>query len=85
MPVRFAIEEVFHLRQRGVIMAVGRMLEGSVDGRTTLRDEQTGRRVEILGVELLPPPTVDPDRVTLIVDPASPAQPTRGMVLVTPA
>lgn len=83
MPVRFAVEEVFHLRQRGVLLASGRMLEGSIAGRVTAYDEATGRPVQILGIELLPPSADHPERVTLIIDPSSPTHPVPGMVLVT--
>jgi hypothetical protein len=86
MSVKFAIEQVYDLSQRGVILAVGRMLEGRVAGRTTLCDQRTGLRVQILGVELLPPPAGRPDRVTLIVDPkSSSTRPATGMMLVEPA
>src|SRR2546429_1643299 len=68
MSVRFAIEEVFDLRQRGVILAAGRILHGTVAGPTMLRDERSGQVVRVLGVELLPAPAGDPDRIRLIID-----------------
>lgn len=83
MPLRFAVTDVFHLRQRGVVLASGRMLEGAITGRVTAYDEATGRPVEILGIELLPPSADLPERVTLIIDPSGPTHPVRGMVLVT--
>jgi len=84
MPVRFTIEQVFELRQRGVILAAGHLQDGTVAGTMTLHDETTGQAVRVLGLELIPPPTHDPDRVILIIDPASPLRPVDGMVLVSP-
>lgn len=49
MPLGFVVTDVFHLRQRGVVLASGRMLKGSIAGRVTAYDEATGRPVEILG------------------------------------
>lgn len=83
--VRFVVEEVFDLRRRGLTLAVGQMLTGVVSAGMTLRVEATGAPVTIAGIELIPPPADNPDRVSLIISPESATRPTPGMVLVGPA
>jgi hypothetical protein len=82
--VRFLVEEVFDLPQRKLTLAVGQMLAGVVSAGMMLRDEATGAAVTIAGIDLIPPPADNPDRVSLIISPESETRPTRGMVLVAP-
>ena len=80
--IRFTVETIFDLRStRGVTVAVGRLLEGTVTGPATLRDLATMREIRVRGVELVMSPK-DPEMVSLIIDPTSPSQPEIGMILV---
>jgi len=82
--VKFLVEEVFDLSRSGLTLAVGQILDGVVSAGMTLRVEGTDAAIEIAGIDQIPPPIDQPNRVSLIVSPESPTRPTRGMLLIAP-
>lgn len=84
MSARFTVEEVFDLPRRGLTLAVGQLLEGSVSAGTTLLVQGTGEVITIAGVDLIAPPPDNPNRVSLIISSDSPTRPARGVVLIAP-
>jgi hypothetical protein len=81
---QFSIEEVFDLRSRGGLLAVGRVVAGRISAGMTLQDPSTGQRVRVLGVEFLTPKARQLGRTTLVLERTSPTPVQPGRVLILP-
>lgn len=82
--VRFSVEKVFDLPQRGGLLALGTVLEGEIAKGTVLQDATTGARTTVLGIELLTPPGPGSDRKTLVLERTAPSPVVEGRVLTSP-
>lgn len=81
--VRFSVEMVFDLPQRGGLLASGKVLEGEVSPGTVLWDEATGARTTVLGVEFETPADRRNGRTTLLLERTVPTPAVQGRVLTT--
>jgi len=80
--IRFEIEQVFDLPTRGGLIASGRITAGSVRAGLTLRDQETGETVRVIGVEMMAPPVDRPDQAAIIVDRRDSAAVRQGRTLI---
>jgi hypothetical protein len=80
--IRFEIEQVFDLPTRGGLIAAGRVTAGSVTAGLTLRDQETGQTVRVIGVEMVPPPVDRPDQAAIIIDRRDSAAVRQGRTLI---
>jgi len=79
--VRFSIETVFDLPHRGGLLASGTLLEGEITRGAVLRDEATGMRTTVLGVEFETPADRRTGRTTLLLERTVPTPVVVGRVL----
>lgn len=65
---RFRVDEVFDLRNRGGLVVCGTYVGAEPVGTPELIDEQTGHRIQVLGVDFPTARTLRTDQTILVVD-----------------
>jgi hypothetical protein len=78
--VRFQVNEVFDIPTRGGLIAVGSTRNGEFFGIPRLRDEASGQRIHILGIDNPTPRTQRTGETILVVDRADAHYVTVGRV-----
>ncbi len=78
--VRFQVNEVFEIPTRGGLIAVGSTRNGEFVGIPRLRDEASGQRIHILGIDNPTPRTQRTGETILVVDRADAQYVTVGRV-----
>jgi hypothetical protein len=78
--VRFQVNEVFDIPTRGGLIAVGSTRNGEFIGIPRLRDEASGQRIHILGIDNPTPRTQRTGETILVVDRADADYVTVGRV-----
>jgi hypothetical protein len=78
--VRFQVNEVFDIPTRGGLIAVGSTRNGEFIGIPRLRDEASGQRIHILGIDNPTPRTQRTGETILVVDRADARYVTVGRV-----
>lgn len=81
--VRFSVEMVLDLPQRGGLLASGVVLSGEISTGTVLRDESTGARTTVLGVQFESPADRRTGRTTLLLERTVPTPAVTGRVLTS--